>query len=330
MRLKAIGTWSGTVAAALCLATSAVAGAQPGPAHTPGPVPSPVTPLSVNSTDVQPFIVGGDKASENYPFAATLQLPVSGTLKHFCTASLVHPRWVATAGHCEPDRIVPGTTQIRVGSTKRSSGGTLVGVDRVVVHPQYDPDKPGFDVTMVRLDRPVNFQPIMIASNTGKVGSLSRVLGWGVTCDKDLVNDLECRTPPEELHELDTVRLPDDKCTSTSFFDPKHEICIAARNGEKKSACFGDSGGPLIKKVRHGNKHRWVQIGIVTGDGDDAEMRPYVCTTAPNGEQGAGIFQDAPKYRAWMAGVIWECNPAEGKQFQSQLREADDLMATAE
>lgn len=328
MKVRLTQGWIGTIAVALSLLTSGVAAAA-GPAHTPGATPSPVKPLSASSTDVQPFIVGGRDASEPYSFAASLQLPVSGSLKHFCTSSLIHPRWVASAGHCEPERIVPGTTQIRVGSTKRSSGGTLVGVERVVVHPQYDPNKPGFDVVLVRLDRPVNYQPIMIASNAGKVGSLSRVLGWGVTCDKDLVNDPECRKAPETLQELDTVRLPDDKCTSTSFFDPKYEMCIAARNGEKKSACFGDSGGPLVKEVRHGHHRRWVQVGIVTGDGDDAAMRPYVCTTAPNGEQGAGIFQKAPKYREWMARVIWNCNRSEGAQFQALTREADQLMAAA-
>lgn len=329
MIARSIRGWAGTLAVVACLATSAV-GADASPAHTPGPIPSPVIRLSSNATDVQPFIVGGRDATQAYSFVASLQNPsADGTLKHFCTASLITPRWLVTAAHCTPDRIVPGTTKARVGSTDRTKGGSLAGVKRVVMHPGFDWDKPADDLSLVELDRAVPHRPVMLAGNAGRVGSENRIMGWGVVCDADLVNDPVCKTPPLMLQELDTKRLPDAKC---SFFDRRLELCIGSRDESRAQACFGDSGGPLVKEVRRG---RWALIGATTGDGDDSKMRPYVCTTAPPAEPGeelkagSGIWQDLSKYRPWIARTLWDCDRSEGEQLQASMREADYLMAAA-
>ncbi|WP_157985242.1 S1 family peptidase [Lentzea terrae] len=273
---------------------------------------------------VQPYVVGGRDATEAYGFVASLQLPVSGELRHFCTGSLITRRWVVTAAHCVKDRILPGTTKVLLGSNDRTAGGTLAGVSRVVVHQKFDMNKPGYDVAMVELDQPVPYRPVLLASRAGKVGSLSRIMGWGVVCDADL-NDPVCRQAPKVLQELDTKRLPDQRCMGIDFFDRARELCIGDRNDEARQACFGDSGGPLVQRVRG----RWMLIGATTGDGDDTVMRPRVCTTAPDGANGVGIWQDLPTYRSWIAQTIWECDRQEGENVQAQMREADALMAAA-
>lgn len=287
--------------------------------------PAAAAPPGDETGPVQPYVVGGRDATEAYSFVASLQLTVSGELRHFCTGSLITTRWVSTAAHCVQDRIIPGTTKARVGSTDRTAGGTLVGVTRVVVHPKFDINKPGYDVALVELDQPVAYRPVLLAPRAGKVGSLNRIMGWGVVCDADLVTDPVCRQAPKVLQELDTKRLPDQRCSGIDFFDPKRELCIGDRNDEARQACFGDSGGPLVQRV----SGRWMLIGATTGDGDDTAMRPHVCTTAPDGRNGAGIWQDLPTYRSWIARTIWECDRQDGEKVQAQIREADALMAAA-
>lgn len=280
---------------------------------------------------VEPFIVGGRDATEAYTFAASLQNPAAdGSLRHFCTGSLIHRRWVVTAYHCSETRVVPGMTKVRIGSVDQTEGGTLAGVRRVVLHPQFDWNKPGNDLALIELDQAVPQQPILLTTRPAKVDSPSRIMGWGVVCDADLVNDAKCKQSPRVLQELDTTRVPDKQC---SFFDKVRELCIKALDGLKKQACFGDSGGPLAKKVFG----RWFLMGATTGDGDDAEMRPHVCTTAPPTEPGgelkagSGIWQDLyyPGYRIWIVKTIFGFSATDGAELNEQMRQGDALLAAA-
>jgi Trypsin len=52
--------------------------------------------------------------------------------KHFCGGSLIAAHWVLTAGHWS--RVGP-QAQVRVGSLRWASGGDVVPVSSIVVHP---------------------------------------------------------------------------------------------------------------------------------------------------------------------------------------------------
>src|SRR6266511_4237529 len=103
---------------------AAVAGlAAPAAFAAAGPVPS-------------PRVVGGQPATEPYPFAVSLQ---TNRGDHFCGAALIRPNWVETAKHCVVDE-TPSSMQVRVGSTNRTSGGTVARVSRIVLHPSGSSD----------------------------------------------------------------------------------------------------------------------------------------------------------------------------------------------
>jgi secreted trypsin-like serine protease len=267
---------------------------------------SPVLPHGNEHGPVSPYVVGGEDAQAR-SYMASIQYPDGD---HECGGSLITDRWVITAKHCAP-RIVPGQFHVRIGSADRTTGGTLAGIQQVFSHPLGAPDKAGNDVALILLDQAVPQRPITIARRAGQPGTPTKVLGFGITCDTD-VTDPSCGGMASKvLQQLDTKIALDSRCnvadpqTGVRFFDPKTELCTVSRDGKKKMACFGDSGGPQVE-VRHG---REVLIGATSGDGDDWELRPHVCTTAPDGRNGAGIWEDLTSQHGWIMQTLRKNDP---------------------
>ncbi len=262
---------------------------------------------SVHSAGVDRLaIIGGRVATEPYSFMVSFRLP--GLSGHHCGGSLIAPDWAVTAAHCK-GLMKPGRTQVRVGSLDRGEGGVLTSVKRVITHPSYDESgmggDSGGDITLVQLDRRVDLEPIRIADDPGPVGEPSRVIGWGMTCEDR--NNPTCKNGPRQLQELDTVRVPDNRC---AFLQRGSELCTGERDGRAASACNGDSGGPQIRRVGG----RWELIGATSRDGDDVEERMdggAGCSTNPMGEAGVGIWTDVTHYRSWITDTIREHVSAE-------------------
>ncbi|WP_162795064.1 S1 family peptidase [Nonomuraea lactucae] len=244
-------------------------------------------------------IIGGRAATEAYPFMVSFRL--GARPEHHCGGSLVAADWVVTAAHCK-GLFKPGRTLVRVGSADRDQGGVLTSVRRAITHPEWGRRGVGgefeADITLVQLNRPVELEPIRIADGPGPVGEPTRVIGWGMVCED--THDPACAKGSRHLRELDTVRVPDSRC---SFLQKGRELCTGERQGRAASACSGDSGGPQIRRV----SGRWELIGATSRDGDDVEDRrngSAGCSTSPDGGPGVGIWTDVTHYRTWISDTI--------------------------
>jgi snapalysin len=201
------------------------------------------------------MVVGGRPASESYPFLVY----VSG-----CTGSLIKANWAVTAKHCTTP------SSVRVGSTNRTSGGTVVGVTRAVNHPS-------IDVKLLQLSGSVGYAPAPIPTSSGAVGTATRIIGWGQTCPTR-----GCGSAPAGAYELDTSIVADSRCLG---IDGPYEICTNNTNGNS-GACYGDSGGPQVRSV----DGRWQLIGATSRSGNGSS----VCATGPS------IYEDLPSIRSWI------------------------------
>jgi secreted trypsin-like serine protease len=217
---------------------------------------------------VTPMIVGGGNATQVYSFMVSLQSTSGG---HFCGGSLIKANWVVTAKHCVQGR-TPASTRARIGTTNRTSGGTLASASRIVVHPSAD-------LALVQLSTSVTQAPAKISTSSGAVGTATRIIGWGQTCP----SSSGCGAAPVTLQQLDTSIVADSRCAGISA---STEICTN-NTGGNKGACYGDSGGPEIKSVGG----VWELIGATSRSGGGS-----TCATAPS------IYVDVPVFRSWISG----------------------------
>jgi snapalysin len=221
---------------------------------------------AASAGEVSPNIVGGRPATENYPLAV-----VGG-----CSGALVAPTWILTAAHCLE------TFQYRVGTISASSGGTVVdwggwGVRHSTA-----------DIALFRFSQPVSTPVLPLAKFAPAIGQPTRIVGWGLTCPS-----IGCGEAPDIAHELDTSVVPDALCVNEDLpINGPLETCVKSPSGTA-GACFGDSGGPMLKKVDGG---KWAIVGVTSRPGDGGQT----CAVAP------AIYTDttAPEIRAWIEKTI--------------------------
>ncbi|WP_018685119.1 S1 family peptidase [Actinokineospora enzanensis] len=220
---------------------------------------------------MSPAIVGGSPASQTYSFMASLQSTSGG---HFCGGSLIKANWIVTAAHCVQGRSA-ASIQVRVGTTNRTSGGTLARVSRVIVHPSY---RTSYDIALLQLSSSVTQAPVAIAASSGATGQASRIIGWGQTCPAAG----GCGAPVQ-LQQLDTSVVADSRCGGISG---SIEICTNNPGG-RAGACYGDSGGPQVISAGGG----WQLTGATSRSGGGSQ-----CAQAPS------IYTDVVAHRSWIQG----------------------------
>lgn len=186
-------------------------------------------------------IVGGvDVAIEDVPYQASLQVNGFG----FCGGIIISDEWIMTAGHCVfsyPDDQV----RIRVGSIRKTNGGSLHSVSKIIRHEKFKTNRfgqPENDIAVIRIKETIKLDatrlpiPMFEQDEESQAGISATITGWGAIYQGGPQSD-----------KLQTVSIPivsKKECNKAYGGIPEGQICAAIPQGGKDS-CQGDSGGPV-------------------------------------------------------------------------------------
>ena len=238
----------------------------------------------------QKRIVGGVKAQAHaWPWQVVFKTATA------CGATILTRFWIITAAHClynDNGTFIP-ISEIKVilgEHNRRAKNEEFESVERsiaqAIVHQGYNHTdaQSDFDLALLRLDSPIDFQPniIPICLPTGNdddfSGLTGTVTGWG-----RLHPDIEMK--PDLLRQVELPILTNENCASmTQWRITNNSLCAGYKNGGK-DFCSGDSGGPLTVKDAN---DRYVLAGVVSG--------------GPCGQPaGPGIYMRVSRFLDWIS-----------------------------
>ncbi|CAH2091594.1 unnamed protein product [Euphydryas editha] len=186
-------------------------------------------------------IIGGRPSSVvRHPYQVSMVMNGNS----FCGGFIISRDYILTAAHCVQNT-APEAIRLRVGSTRRDSGGRIVRVSAVTVHPQYGQPRFDHDIAALRLSEPLVFgpsiQPIRLPQPRQAVPLVRlTVTGWGLTAPGG-------RRIPRTMMEANVPVVPHWLCRlsygdalTTNMFCGGHFLIGGV------SSCQGDSGGPAV------------------------------------------------------------------------------------
>jgi secreted trypsin-like serine protease len=237
-------------------------------------------------------IVGGGTARYGeWPWQVSLRQWKNGEFRHKCGAALLTRNWIVTAAHCVKD-VSPSNLLVRVGEynvlvDNEAHAHANRRIIRVITHVNFDKQSYEYDIAVLRMAKPVDFQPNAIPiclpdGNSDLVGQTGSVTGWGRRSEYGQISPI--------LREVHLPIISNEKCmqmyrlSGQNEWIPKIFLCAGTANGGKDS-CEGDSGGPLVVKSENG---RYVLAGIISwGIGCGDKNRP-------------GVYTRISEFRSWI------------------------------
>jgi trypsin len=192
-------------------------------------------------------VVGGSEVPEGgHPYMAA----VTRGGDPFCGGTVIASQWVLTAAHC----MIANNLSVVVGDVDFTEG-RRIRVDRIVVHPNYDPDTSANDVALLHLASAAGVPAIRVpgaaADRFETTGTPATVVGWG--SETPVVGQVPSLST--RLRQADLTVVSDADCSEEA--DSATQVCA---EGFLKDSCQGDSGGPLIVQGDFGP----IQLGVVS------------------------------------------------------------------
>ncbi|XP_054747777.1 coagulation factor VII-like isoform X1 [Anastrepha obliqua] len=245
-------------------------------------------------TVIRGFVYGGvEVARGQFPWLTAIYKKDTDALSFKCGGSLVSRRTVISAAHCfrrlRAEQIVLYFGRYDLESYSED-GIESRNVDKLIIHPEYENDKPNADIALLQIEPIDKFsryiQPICLWSETTEssliVGRTATVVGWGYEGKRD--QDI---SPLPKMVDVTVVSKQDCLSSSAAFQQLVTDNTICAGNRDGTGPCMGDSGGGLMVQ-RNG---RWVLRGIVSvgqSSRQHCNLYEYV------------VYCDMAKYVTWV------------------------------
>ena len=208
-----------------------------------------------------------------------------------CGASLIAPRFLASAFHCfyhseypninfDRDCSLPG----RCFATIRQHHLALkdIGEQRIDIRSVHQPPFEGGDLAIVDLKEPVSLderaQLVKVSAERLVKGDLVLTLGWGLAFQ---------RGRPNVLLKAQLTVSEVDRTGDLTFTE------VGDNNGIPVDPCRGDSGGPLLAKKD--GVGEWLLYATLQGGG-------YNCQT--NKTAGDGAWNSLAPHADWVQEIL--------------------------
>ena len=195
-----------------------------------------------------------------------------------------------TAAHCigttDPSRITI-TAGLHNKNDEEKGTRQILTVERIFKHPGYDSEMITNDITILRLSKPVEFnkyvQPACLPGPDPQPGESVVLIGWGAEA---LHSGLY-----HELKQAKVKVLSNCEYYWGHYYDAEKHFCVGDRE-TGNSACFGDSGGPMLYEYNG----QWIVSGV-TSFGNPTE-----CTTL--GDSLPNVYIRVSAYLDWINSII--------------------------
>ncbi|WP_460887283.1 S1 family serine peptidase [Promicromonospora xylanilytica] len=207
--------------------------------------------------DLRPLVVGGQPAAEGqYPWLVAVGSAGDGTPweRQSCGGSVISESVVLTAAHCVEDVADVDDLAVFSGSVDLDSDELVetAVTDVHIAHDYGEPVENANDWALLRLDEPVDADPIEVDVDPAEFEALEAV-GWGETGAGS----------PTVARWVELPFVDDEACSDAypNAFDSQTMLCAGDLVNGGVDTCGGDSGGPLMAPDDEGGQ---ILVGIVS------------------------------------------------------------------